>query len=168
MCWYNSNTCSSYNCRLICYSSSCGCDYYYLYYSSNVPILMVPCHYYCSSCTAKWSTTSCQSCFTSNSALIMNNAACVSTFASSEGTCSADNQCVASCPTTFYFWLNVSQTPYYPFTSGNSALQTSHFCYLCYFTCKTCSDRFDYTCSSCVLNYYKWQQSRSICGYFCP
>lgn len=167
-CDYNSD-CSAYHCIYSCYWPNCGCNRYDLYSSFNTPTLMVPCHYLCNSCTVKWSASNCQSCY-STAALMKSYTTCTSRFSSTEGTCYADNQCLTSCPTTFYFWLDKSltNTPTYSLTYNNAALTNSHFCYLCHKFCKTCSNHDDNTCSTCIDTYYKWQQSRSVCSYYCP
>lgn len=107
----------------------------------------------------------------SNAALIANYARCLLDFPYDSGYCHTDNQCVfTNCPANLYFWLPRSQTSNasYIFTAtGPSNLRLTNICYLCHKYCLTCTDQYDYKCTSCAGSYYLWQQYTTRCNYFC-
>lgn len=43
----------------------------------------------------------------------------------------------------------------------------TNVCYLCHRYCLTCTNQYDYTCTSCADSYYLWRQYSTRCNYYC-
>lgn len=113
-------------------------DYQTDYYANNqnTPIVYLPCHYYCASCTTTWSKTSCQSC--SNKTV---NAYQWLAWGSST---SYINTCDTRCPND----VDRGYDNLYPGQYISST--ASRLCALCNTSCSVCTDFAASNCSVCV------------------
>jgi len=84
----------------------------------------------------------------------------------------SDHICVTSCAGNLYFNLaqayTTSSTYDWAANNADGYVRQTNVCYLCHRFCLSCSDKYDYTCSTCASGFFKWQQYSNKCGYYCP